>query len=137
MSSKHFLIFRRKRGKKQTSSERPTRTHRQRCRKERCKESGVFSVFAYENTLEIYIRIPLLSSALCFFRFLSAFFSPYRISTLYARRKITYTHTERERERIGKRTNFSRRANNTTIIRSRERRDWSRRLISDRFTFDY
>lgn len=82
------------------------------------------------------LRLPLL----CFFRFLSSFFSQH-IATLVHLYIYTYTalsivrttkdhiYIHRKERIIGKRTNFS---------RTREsERDWSRRLISDRFTFDY
>ena len=100
-----------KREKKQTSSggsnERTAVEKRGEKRDLRC----AFSVFAHQNTLTLRASGILCAS--------SSFFSQHR-ATLCAHHTKDHTHTHRER--IEKRTNFSRRArNNTTIIRSRER----------------
>ena len=88
----------------------------------------------------LFLSARTLSSALCFFRFLSSFFSQ-RIATLVHLYIYTYTalsivRTTKDHIYTQKREDHWEKNKLFTNARVRER-DWSRRLISDRFTFDY
>ena len=121
-----LVFYRRKRGKKQTIPEAQTNAQRALLSKKRGRLRCFFRVCVSKEKSDI----PSLWLFSAFFALPLFLFSPTYSHTLCARRKITYIHKERG---LRKERTFHDARNNTTIIRSRER-DWSRRLISDRFT---